>query len=303
MPFLHIVGIPGGAGPFDWSAWIHPDVLIIILALLGAYICALRYLRPRISDAGRVKRAQVGLFLLGLFALYLADSSPLERLSEGWLASAHMMQHVAFTTIAAPLLLAGVPSWLWQWLLPQGPVRGLARWLVHPIVALFVFNGVLLFTHLPPSIELQVQQGWYHILVHALLLLAGLVLWWPVLSNMPELPPISYPMQMAYLFAQSLIPSVLASFLTFSDRLIYPIYGESPRIWERLDPITDQQVGGLVMKLVPAIIMWAFIAVAFFRWYAQHEAQERGPRWEEVEAELQRLGLTRRSDKGPSPSR
>jgi hypothetical protein len=56
--------------------------------------------------------------------------------------------------------------------------------------------------------------------------------------------------------------------------------------------VHDQQIGGLVMKLAPAPILWGFIAVAFFRWYQEFEARERGPSWEEVEAELRQLGLS-----------
>ncbi len=160
-------------------------------------------------------------------------------------------------------------------------------------MALAVFNTVLLMTHLPETVDLQVRNDWFHLFVHVLLVVSGLIMWWPILSTVPELPRLSYPAQMGYLFLQSLLPSVMAAFVTFSEGVVYEAYAEAPRIWG-ISPITDQQIGGGIMKVLGSIILWYFIAVAFFKWYAKEEAEARGPRWAEVEEEMQTLGLTNR---------
>ena len=54
---------------------------------------------------------------------------------------------------------------------------------------------------------------------------------------------------MLYLFLQSLAPTIPASFLTFGDHLLYPVYGTFPRIWG-IGALTDQLIAGLIMKLV-----------------------------------------------------
>jgi len=286
VPLLHVVGGAFRVGLSDWVS--HPEAIFACSLLLALYWYGVSVLRPRVSDAGRVRRLQVALFVLGVFSIYAASSSPLDELSD-LLVSAHMAQHMVFTVVAPPLIIGGVPGWLWAWLLRATELEGPARRLLHPLVALGLFNAVLLMTHLPPAVELQVEREWFHFLAHALMVMAGLVMWWPVLSPLPGFR-LSYPMQMAYLFVHSLLPSVLASFLTFSDRLLYPVYARGERLWG-LSPVHDQQIGGLVMKLGPALVLWAFIGVAFFRWYGEFEARERGPSWEEVEAELRRLGL------------
>jgi putative membrane protein len=165
-----------------------------------------------------------------------------------------------------------------------------ARLLTRPLVALALFNAALLLIHLPPTIDLQLNQGWFHLSMHVVLVGSGLLMWWPVLSQVPALPPISYIMQMGYLFLQSLLPSVMAAFITFSDRVVYPAYAEAPRIWG-LSALSDQQIAGVIMKLLGSFILWSFIAVIFFKWYGQEEMEARGPRWGEVEEELDRLGL------------
>ena len=56
--------------------------------------------------------------------------------------------------------------------------------------------------------------------------------------------------------------------------------------------IDDQQIAGGLMKLVGSLILWGFIAVAFFRWYQGEQQESRPPHWQEVEAELDHLGLS-----------
>jgi putative membrane protein len=284
---LHIAG-------FTWLHWrFHPDVIALCLLLGHGYYYAVSEMRDRFPDAGRVRRSQIVYYSLGVLTIYAATGSPLHDLADQYLASAHMLQHVLLTLVAAPLLLAGVPSWVWQGLFRVRGVLPVARVLTHGVVALGVVNATILLVHLPPTVDLQLREWWFHLFAHAALLGAGLLLWWPVLSEVPELPPLSYPLQMGYLFLQSLIPSVMASFITFSTTLVYDAYETAPRIWG-ITPMDDQQIAGGLMKLMGSIILWIFIAVAFFRWYQREEAEQRGPRWGEVEEELRGMGLTKR---------
>jgi putative membrane protein len=92
---------------------------------------------------------------------------------------------------------------------------------------------------------------------------------------------------------QSLLPAVIGSFITFSSSPVYEFYAEAPRIWG-LTAVADQQWGAFVMKVVGSLILWAFIGVAFFRWYAEETRDDRELRWPEVEDELREMGLTPR---------
>ena len=284
MSLLHIAG-------YEWLDWnAHLDVVLICVLLEGWYLYAVTQMRVELSDAGRVKRQQVVLFTLGVLAIYLAAGSPLHDLSENYLASAHMIQHVLLTLVAAPLLLAGIPGWLWQALLRVPGVMPLAKPLTHPVVAFAIFNAALLLIHLPATIDFQLRVHFFHLFMHAVLVGTALLMWWPVLSPISELPRLNPPLQMAYLFMQSLLPAVMASFITFSDTVVYSYYEDAPRIWG-MSALADQQVAGGAMKLLGTLILWSYMTVVFFRWYSQEEAEEKEPRWNEVEAELEQMGL------------
>ena len=281
-----------------WWHWhLHPDVVLLCIFLQTAYLYAVTQLRASVSDAGRVRRTQVATFSAGVAVLYLGAGTPMHDVSETYLLSAHMLQHSLFTLVAAPLLLAGIPGWLWQVPLRSRYVLALAKVIVNPLVILFVVNGTLLITHLPFAVDFSLNHHSFHFLIHILLVATALLMWWPILSDVPELPRYSYPLQMAYLFVQSLIPSVLASFITFADSPVYSFYEQAPRLWG-VGAVADQQVAGGIMKVMGSLILWSFIGVAFFKWYNRETQAEQEPRWQEVQDELDRMGLTTTSKHG-----
>jgi putative membrane protein len=286
--------ISDGMFGIDWLEWhLHPDVLLLCLGLLVGYWYVIEVLRPRISDAGRVKGSQTVFYSLGILTIYIAAGSPIHDLSEKYLLSVHMMQHLLLTLVAPPLLLAGIPGWFWQWLLRDDLVMKVAKVVLHPIVAFAVFNFLIVITHFPSVVDLALREHWFHFLMHAALVASAMAMWWQILSNVPELPRLSYPLQMAYLFVQSLLPAVVASFITFSRTAVYDFYEQAPRVWG-ISAVEDQQIAAGLMKTIGSIIIWSFIGVVFFKWYAQEEAESRGPRLRDVEEELKEMGLSGR---------
>ena len=122
--------------------------------------------------------------------------------------------------------------------------------------------------------------------MHVLLFSTALLMWMPVLSPIVEIRRLSYPAQMLYLFAQSIVPTVPASFLTFGDGPLYRVYEDLPRLWG-ISAIADQRMAGLVMKILGGLILWAVIAVLFFRWAKLHEETGTDEEsWREVERAL-----------------
>jgi putative membrane protein len=104
-----------------------------------------------------------------------------------------------------------------------------------------------------------------HIVQHLMFMAAAVMLWWPILSPMPELPRLSYPMQMLYLFLTTIPMSVVAVYITYSSNLLYPAYAAAPRILGIL-PLEDQLIGGLIMWIPGGLVFFAVIGVIFYRW-------------------------------------
>jgi putative membrane protein len=247
---------------------VHPDVWLLFGSIVVAYFVACRRHLESTGEATRVRTKR--FFLLGMGVLWLGADWPIHDLAERYLYFMHMTQHLLFTLIAAPLLIAGMPAWLLRALLRPPAIRRVFRFMTRPLVALVFFNGVLLFTHWPEVVEASVRSEPVHFALHVLIVASALVMWWPVMSPLPEMPALSPPAQMLYLFFQSLAPTIPASFLTFGHTPLYPVYATFPRIWG-LDALTDQLLAGLIMKLVGGLLLWGVIAAIFFRWYNQEQ--------------------------------
>ena len=264
---------PGPAGPpplgpdgFDWTAW-HPDPTVVVglLALGGLYVAALR--RGR-SQGLRTKPANVVSFFAGLLLLLGSLTGPLHDLSDYYLFSAHMVQHLLLVFAMPPLLLYGTPGWMLSPLLRSPFVLRLGRVVTRPSGAFATFNLVLVAWHLPPLYNVAMEHHGVHIVQHLMIMVVSVILWWPVLSPSSELPRAPYPLQMLYLFVVGLPMVVVSIFITMADTVLYPYYEASPRVWEALTPHIDQHLGGLIMWIPGGLVFLIAISVVFFRWQA-----------------------------------
>jgi putative membrane protein len=285
---------------------LHPDVWLVIAALVTSYWWAMTRLGPRRVDvaAGEVvvTRNNVVCFGLAVLSLWIFAEYPIHDLAEHYLFSVHMVQHLVFTTVSAPLLLLGLPPWLMRALLVDPPaVRRVVRQVTRPVVALVVFNAFLVLTHWPNVTNETTHNEVFHFGVHLVMFVTALILWMPMINRLPELPRLSYPARMVYLFLQSLVPTVPASFLTFGSGLLYKAYAGRPELLG-ISAITDQQVAGVIMKLGGGAILWALMTYTFFKWFSEeqrrdeaealeHRALETMPAvltWDDVARELER---------------
>ncbi|MGI8575921.1 MAG: cytochrome c oxidase assembly protein [Egibacteraceae bacterium] len=270
----------------------HPDAWLLAATLAGGYTYLLASWGPRLAP-GRppATRRQRAYFLLGVATLWIGADWPVDTLADS-LFSVHMVQHLLFSFIAAPLLILGTPAWLFRRLLKPPAVRATWAFATRPLVALVIFNLWAAGYHWPAAVNLSNTNEGFHLLVHVIWVVTALVMWWPVLSPLPELPHLSYPVRMGYLFGQSLLPTVPASFLTFGETVLYRTYEQAPRLYG-LDAITDQQIAGLLMKIGGGLFLWAVIAALFFRW--SYEEEHGAPDilyWRDFEAGLDRRQLT-----------
>lgn len=258
----------------SFPAWVaHPDVWLLVAALAIGYAAALRRLGPRLAPVGTpvATRFQIASFSAGLLALWLASDWPVHDLGEGYFFSVHMVQHSVLAIIVPPLLLIGTPTWLARWILSPRWLLRTVRTLSKFVAATLLFNFVVIVTHTPVVVDAALGNAWIHFGVHALVLVSSLIVWMPVLSPLPEVPRLQPLARMLFLFLQTVVPTVPASFLTFGERPLYRFYESVPRLWG-LGALDDMRLAGLIMKVVVGFSLSVTIAVIFFRWYNVEES-------------------------------
>lgn len=259
------------ADAWRWQA--HPEVWFLVLAIvaLGGY--AVRVIGPKVVPAGRevVTRSQQRAFCAAVILLWLASDWPLHDLAEDHLYSLHMVQHLLITFVVPPLFLMATPEWLARLVLLEGGAGSkVLRLLAGPIVAGMIFNVLQALTHWAPIVNESVANGPFHYSVHLVMFAAALLMWVPVVGPLPELR-LSLPGQMIYLFVVSIIPTVPAGWLTFSEGVMYDAYDHPDRLGG-IDVLEDQQTAGAVMKVMGGFYLWTIIVVRFVQWARQHEA-------------------------------
>jgi putative membrane protein len=282
-------GDPAGLPPFDvgqlvLQARVDPVLAVGLVLAAGLYLWGLRELRSR-GDRWSPGRTLAWLGG-GLGTIAVATMTGLGTYDET-LFSVHMVQHMLFSLMAPPLLLMGTPRWLLRALLSPPGVLRVVRVLTKPVVALIVFNAYVAISHWPDLVNLALRVEAVHLLMHTVLVATSFMMWWSVVGRLPELPQLSPPAKMLYLFLQSVLPTVPASFLTFAERPIYRFYESVPHPW--IDALTDSRISGLIMKLGGGALLWGIIAVLFFRWNAREEQQHQQDEiaWDDFERELQ----------------
>lgn len=239
----------------------HAEVLAGLAAIAGLYLWA-AHAQGRRLPPGRL------LALGGALAVFAgALNGPLHDLSDRYLLSAHMVQHLLLTLVASPLLLAAIPPGLFSPLLARRRLLPLLRRLTGLPVAFALYNGALIVWHLPGPYNLALEHHGLHVAEHLTLIATAVLAWWPILSPEPALPRAPYGAQMLYLFLMSIPMTAVAAFVTLAEEPLYPFYAASPRIFP-LSPLEDQRLGGVIMWVPAAIAPLAAFTGVFFRWAA-----------------------------------
>jgi len=153
----------------------HPDVWLIVGGLVAAYVVALVRLGPIYApDPQRLAtRLQLICFGAGAAAMWVASDWPIHELGERYLYSIHMVQHLTYSMVCAPLLLLGTPAWLARLALDRLHLMHVARRLARFLPATLLFNAVLVLMHVPATVSLGLRNGLIHFGLHTIVLRGG----------------------------------------------------------------------------------------------------------------------------------
>ena len=246
------------------SGWPGGWAILAALLMAGAYYSC-------IAAFGKGKqRARTGYFTLGLLVWVATLSGPLERLALSRSYSAYILQQLSLVMIVCPALLMGLEGWMLRPLTARLWIFRPLRAITRPRMAFALFVCVFTVIHVPwVCNQLCHVKPFYHT-VRLSLFFAGLVLWWPLLSPVPEFPRISPPLQGLYLLALMLAMTLVGAPVTLADTVLYHFYMVEPHPLG-VSSLEDQVLGGLLMWVVQGLILTVLAAVIFARWLSHPE--------------------------------
>jgi putative membrane protein len=250
---------------FQW----HPEVWILVAFLTSAFVYMIKVIGPNAVPAGKeaVSRKNIYAFVGAMVMLWVASDWPLHDISEEYLYSAHMLQHMMLSYFLPPLALLATPEWLLRVLIGNGRMYGVLKYLTKPVVAGVAFNMVVMVTHIPIVVNSSLDNGPLHYTLHAAVVLLSLLMWMPVVGPFKELQlgPLG---KCIYLFLQSIIPTLPAAWLTFAEGVVYKEYDIPVRVFG-LGVSDDQQLAGAIMKLAGSVFLWTIVVYFFFARFAK----------------------------------
>src|SRR5688500_11816826 len=131
---------------FSWLKWsIHPSTVIGLGVLAAMYLLRAGQARDGETTSGWRKLS----FFAGLFVIFASLNGPIHDLSDNYLFSGHMVQHLLLTMLMPPLLIYGAPGWMLRPLLKNRAVSAVAKRITRPIICFAIFNVVIVAWHIP----------------------------------------------------------------------------------------------------------------------------------------------------------
>jgi cytochrome c oxidase assembly factor CtaG len=239
---------------FDW-VWSPPAALCAAAALIVYY--------------RRVGWSRRGWWMLVAVAVYLLTlMSPLAALAQGYLFSAHMLQHILLVLAVPALALMALPE----------SARMAARFarLLNPGVCWACGVGAMWIWHAPALCNAAATSRLVSVVQTGSLLLLGGAFWWQLLAP-AEGQRIAPLHGMVYLFAACVACTVLGIILTFSPVTVCRVYLNPvdrlgiASILEGAWGVTtarDQQIGGLIMWVPMCMVYLGAIFGQLARWYS-----------------------------------
>jgi len=241
---------------------VDPTVYLGLVALYLGHA----WLAGSVTDARRVHSLYFGM---GLLVLWLALETPLDTISDYYLDTVHMFQHVLLGFVAPPLMILGLSPGMARRVMQ---VRFL-RIITDPVPAQVIAGLVMVVWHLPALYDATLYVGWLHVLEHVMFIASGLVLYWPIFdatsaSSSWQMSPAQ---RLVYMLIATLPQDGVALALIFSRVPFYEFYTHAPRLIAGYTPLIDQTIAGAVLMILGKVMLAAAALSVFFRWFGREQ--------------------------------
>jgi putative membrane protein len=207
----------------------------------------------------------------------------------------HMIQMAVLVLVIPPIFIFGIPVWIWRKLFKVRMINTLFTFFTKPLIALIIFNGLFSFYHIPMIFDRVMQNFWYHAGYSILLFIVAILMWWPLINPVPEHQRLSGLKKVGYIFADGILITPACALIIFAPASIYATYSD-PQVWAQvmslcvgpatfaglsisgpelfssMSLIHDQQLGGVLMKIIQEIVYGVILAHVFFEWYRKDQA-------------------------------
>ncbi|HEY1795404.1 MAG TPA: cytochrome c oxidase assembly protein [Stellaceae bacterium] len=264
----------------DWAPWDFSPTVYLGTVLAGFWYIRGIALAPAEARPAVWRRIA---FALGLALIYAV----LQTRFEYW--SQHMfflnrIQHDVMHHLG-PFLIAlswpgaaiarGMPAPLRR-VAGGGPVAGAIRIVQQPLLAGFLFVGLVYFWLIPAVHFRAMIDPTLYAVMNASMVIDGLLFWFLVLDPRPRPPArASFGVRAALSFGVMFPQIALGAFVALTHRDLYSYYDLCGRLFPSLGALSDQHIGGIVIWIPPAMMSVLGMGLVLNAYRLHEEIEER----------------------------
>lgn len=280
---------------FGFNALWSPYFLTSLLAVTAVYFLLLGKYRTHFKNNEPLTQRQGILFVTSIFLLYAIKGSPLDLMAH-LMFYIHMIQMAVLVLVIPPLFILSIPPWVWRNLFHIKMIQLPFLLFTKPLIALFLFNGIFSFYHIPFIFDHVMENRWLHAGYSVLLFIVAFFMWWPLINELPESQTLSGLKKVGYIFADGILLTPACALIIFSSSPMYATYSDprawgaamslcvgsahlaslhlsGPELFSSMSLLQDQQLGGVIMKVIQEIIYGFMLGHVFFEWYRKDQEE------------------------------
>jgi len=172
------------------------------------------------------------------------------------------------------VLWAGCPDFL-KPLIASRPIQATLSFLQHPVMAPFLFVGLLYFWLIPQIHTRVMLDANLYELMNWTMAINGVMFWSLILDSRPKPPArLSHLMRALLILVIELPQMVLGAILSLTEHDIYPVYTICGRVLD-MTALNDQHYGGLIIWLPGTLTSFAAMIVVLVTMRLNEERAER----------------------------
>ncbi|MCZ8539411.1 MULTISPECIES: cytochrome c oxidase assembly factor CtaG [Psychrobacillus] len=278
---------------FGFQAMWSPVMIGVIVFLTILYFLITVKWRNDFKVSEPLKMKEAVYFLVGIVLLYIVKGSPVDLMAH-IMFSFHMVQMALLLLLIPPLLMKGIPWWVWKVVIELPVVRKVFPVLTKPLLSLIVFSGLFSFYHIPLFFDyIKLDEG-LHGTYTFILFLSALFMWWSIIEIKGITGRLHGLKKIGFIIGSAVLITPACALIIFTGTPLYDTYTNSeswlkamelcvpastlaglslsgPELFSNMTPIADQQLGGILMKIVQEIIYAVFLMSIFFKWYKNEQ--------------------------------
>lgn len=278
---------------FGFQALWSPFFLLLTLVVIGLYFYITSKKQHWFEETQPVTKKEITAFVSAMLLLYAVKGSPIDLMSH-ILFSMHMTQMALLLMLVPPLLIVGIPTWVWRKIINNRFIKPIFRFLTKPLLALIVFSGLFSIYHIPLILDNIKQNELYHSVFNLFLFISAVLLWWPIMNKLKGEHQVHGLSKIGYIIGSAILITPACALIIFASQPMYATYSNGdawlkamelcvptstlsgltlsgPELFTNMPVMEDQQLGGVIMKIIQEIIYGVVLAIVFFQWYRSEQ--------------------------------